>query len=572
MAAWLIRRLRQCATLLGLAIVILLGVRAYNSQRGPPLGPWHTYVPHELSAGELDQKNWPEYLKTEDSIFSGVRTEVTGKLAPEERLAVNRYFDGSPIYPGHFSQNWNRSYLLEPEGTPAGAAVFLHGLTDSPYSLRHIARTYHQHGFVCVGIRLPGHGTVPGALTKIEWEDWLAATRLAVREARKRAGPSVPLHLVGFSNGGALALMYALDALGDPGLARPERLVLISPMIGITRFARFAGVAGWPSIFPAFAKAAWLGLLPEFNPFKYNSFPVNGARQSYLLTEALQKRIVRYVRDGRLGELPPILTFQSVMDSTVSTRAIVSALYAHLPANGSELVLFDLNRSAKFGPLLRSASDTLLSRLLPDPPRRFRATIITNANPNSNEVVEKVTEAGATEERSRDLGLSFPAGVFSLSHVALPFPLNDALYGLQPDPSEDFGVNLGALGARGELGTLVVSMDLLVRMTCNPFFPYLIGRIEEGIPPSQAPSPASNGNALGSEMDGKGSATTNSTAQPKQSGSADSLKEQQEHEIRSHSRQQAVDQAHQWQTSCPTSGDSSFFRSRLPDHLQRWAA
>ena len=33
---------------------------------------------------------------------------------------------------------------------------------------------------------------------------------------------------------------------------------------------------------------------------------------------------------------------------------MITSLYAHLPANGSELVLFDLNRNAKFGPLLRS--------------------------------------------------------------------------------------------------------------------------------------------------------------------------------------------------------------------------
>ena len=51
-------------------------------------------------------------------------------------------------------------------------------------------------------------------------------------------------------------------------------------MIGITAFARFAGIAALPALLPAFAKAAWLGILPEFNPFKYNSFPVNGARQS----------------------------------------------------------------------------------------------------------------------------------------------------------------------------------------------------------------------------------------------------------------------------------------------------
>ena len=122
--------------------------------------------------------------------------------------------------------------------------------------------------------------------------------------------------------------------------------------------ARFAGVFGWPAVFPAFAKAAWLGMVPEFNPFKYNSFPVNAARQSSLLARALQQQIAGYARAGHLAQLGPILTFQSVVDFTVSTRAIVDALYVHLPENGSELVLLDLNRNAKFGPLLRSAAET----------------------------------------------------------------------------------------------------------------------------------------------------------------------------------------------------------------------
>jgi alpha-beta hydrolase superfamily lysophospholipase len=489
MGVRVLKILKRWAVLLAISAITLLAIRAYDSQRGQPLEPWHTYVPHELSVKELDHVGWTEYLKAEDAVFEGVRSEVTRKLDPEDRIPVNRYFEGSPVYPGHFSQDWNHSYVLEPDGPPVGAAVFLHGLTDSPYSLRHIARRYCEHGYLSIALRLPGHGTVPGALTDVEWEDWLAATRLAVREACKRIGPSAPLHLVGFSNGGALALMYALEALDNTELTQPDRMVLISPMVGITSFARFAGLAGLPAIFPAFAKAAWLSVLPEFNPFKYNSFPVNAARQSFLLTDALQRKIVRYARDGRLVDLPPIITFQSVMDSTVSTRAIVSALYLHLPANGSELVLFDLNRSAKFGPLLRSASDTLLTRILPEPPRQFRTTIITNANPDSNEVVERVMEAGATTEHTRELGLSYPIGVFSLSHVALPFPTSDSLYGLQPDPAENFGINLGAIAARGERGTLIVNLDSLLRMSSNPFFPYLIERIEESIKPSAPREP-----------------------------------------------------------------------------------
>jgi alpha-beta hydrolase superfamily lysophospholipase len=481
--ARLLRITKRAALLAGAVVITLMAVRIWDTQRGPPLELWHIHAPVELSADELDAADWSRYLAAEQAVFDDVRAEVTAKLEPEDRIPVNRYFDGSPVYPGDFAQDWNRSYILEPDGAPVGAAVLLHGLTDAPYSQRHIAASYAAHGFVAIVPRLPAHGTVPAALTEVEWEDWLAATRLAVREAGARVGPSLPLHLVGFSNGGALAMKYALDAIEDPALRRPDRLVLISPMIGITAFARFAGLAGLPAILPKFAKAAWLGILPEFNPFKYNSFPVNGARQSWRLTQALQQQILNLARDDRLEGLAPVLTFQSVIDFTVSTRAIITSLYAHLPANGSELVLFDMNRSAKLGPLLSSAANTVLTRVLPPPPRRFRTVIITNAG-EGDEVVERVVEAGADIEQERPLGLTYPLGVFSLSHVALPFPPSDGLYGSEPASDEDFGITLGTIAARGERGALIVSLDSLLRMSSNPFFPYMLERIEEGIGPA----------------------------------------------------------------------------------------
>jgi len=472
---------KRGAVVLAVSAITLLAVRGFDAQRGPPLELWHTFVPHELSADEIDKADWKRYLAAEERAFAEVRTEVTDRLSPQARDESNRYDATSPIYPGKFATDWNRSYIMLPEGQPVGAVVLLHGLTDSPYSLRHIARRYRDDGFVAVAARMPGHGTVPSGLSTIEWEQWTAATRLAVREARRLAGPSVPLHVIGFSNGGALAMKYALDALDDKTLARPDRIVLISPMIGITSMARFAGVMGWPAVLPRFAKAAWLGIVPEFNPFKYNSFPVNAARQSSLVARRLQQQIASHATDGKMGELAPILTFQSVVDFTVSTRAIVNALYLNLPANGSELVLFDLNRNTKIGTLLRANTDTVLTRLLPDAPRSFRTTVITNASPNSAEVVERVTEAGATTEQTRALGLMYPREVFSLSHLALTFPMNDSLYGLQPDVPEEYGVNLGSMATRGERGTLIVSVDSLSRMSSNPFFPYLMERIEEGI-------------------------------------------------------------------------------------------
>jgi hypothetical protein len=170
------------------------------------------------------------------------------------------------------------------------------------------------------------------------------------------------------------------------------------------------------------------------------------------------------------------------LDFTVLTRAVVDGLYVHLPQNGSELVLFDLNRSAGLHSLLRAAPQSALAQLLPPAPRRFRTTLITNASPAGASVVARTTEAGSAAEQNLPLaGLLSPADVFSLSHTALPFPDSDGLYGRHPDPAEDFGVQLGAFASRGERGVLILSLDSLLRVSSNPFFPYMLARIEEGL-------------------------------------------------------------------------------------------
>jgi alpha-beta hydrolase superfamily lysophospholipase len=462
-------------------LLTIFAVRAFDAWRAPPIKAWHREVPHELAAAAIDAADWSAWMKAEDAAFSEVRSAVTDKLPAEDRVFANRFFADSPMNPAHLAKDWNRTQVALPEGTARGAVVLLHGLTDSPYSLRHVAGIYRARGFVAVSIRMPGHGTVPAGLTRVDWQDWMAATRLAVRHARELAGEKVPLHLVGYSNGGALALKYALDALEDPQLARPERIVLLSPMIGVTSFARFAGVLGWPAVFPPFAKAAWLDVLPEYNPIKYNSFPVNAARQSSLLTRELQAQIARLANGGQLASLAPVLTFQSAIDYTVDVRALISTVYARLPANGSELVLFDRNHQAQAAALVKPAAAIAVDSLLPPAPRNFRTSILTN-DAAGGPMYELLTAPGDATIARRDLPLTYPPDVYSLSHVALPFPVTDGLYGTQPDASENLGIQLGTVAVRGERTVLIVSADALMRMTANPFFPYLQERIEATLP------------------------------------------------------------------------------------------
>ena len=75
------------------------------------------------------------------------------------------------------------------------------------------------------------------------------------------------------------------------------------------------------------------------------------------------------------------------------------------------------------------------------------------------------------------LGMAWPPQIFSLSHLAVPFRPDDALFGIAPDMSVSYGLRLGLLAPRGEKGVLTVSIDQFMRLNCNPFFPYVEERI-----------------------------------------------------------------------------------------------
>lgn len=463
-----------------LIVVALLGIRIAGLSALPELEPWHRLVPHELEADELDASDWQTYVAAEAALFERLQRELIEPVTASGSARYSRYASDSPVYPGNLPRDWNRSFILQPSGSARGVVVLLHGLTDSPYSLRHIAQHLSEQGLLAVVPRMPGHGTVPAALTAAHWEQWLAATRLAVREARRQV-PDGPLYLVGYSNGGALALRYSLAALEDEHLAMPQRLVLISPMIGVTSYARYAGLAALPALLPAFAKSAWMNVLPEFNPFKYNSFPVHAARQTYELTHEVQSAFDAAETDGRLARLPPVLALQSLADNTVSTPAVVHQLFERLPANGSELVVFDINRSQAASSLLRTDMSGLLEQLLPPAERDYDLTMVGVAPEQGRAVEARRIAAGSRQMQHQPLGVDYPSQLFSLSHVALPFPPSDPLYGSDPAAGEDYGVALGTLAPRGEHGVLVVGLDSLQRATSNPFYDYLLQRIDEDL-------------------------------------------------------------------------------------------
>jgi alpha-beta hydrolase superfamily lysophospholipase len=457
---------------------IVVGGGLDARRRLPDLEPWHRIALRDVRAGDLTSTSTlADYLAIEETAFRTVHEQIEQRLDAASRVPANRYNPDGRSSPRQLGTDWNRTQVLAPRSAPVGGALLLHGLTDSPYSMRALGEDLRARGFYVLALRLPGHGTVPAGLVDVTWEDWLAATKLGARHVRASIGPDRPLVVVGYSNGGALALKYTLDAIEGSGDPSPARVVLLSPMIGVAPFAWLARVISMLGPVPYFEKARWLDVYPEYNPFKYNSFPANAGLQTWRLTTALQKQLARIAAAGLASRLPPTLTFHSLVDSTVSTPAVVHNLYDVVADERSELVLFDVNRVSGLVPFIRRTDAILLSSLTDASPRRYKRTLITNVDASSLEVAERSIAPGGQRIESRPLGLSWPRDIFSLSHIAIPFPLSDPIYGRDEIPDADRMIRLGVLSPRGERAVLSVPSDTLMRLTCNPFFSYMDARI-----------------------------------------------------------------------------------------------
>jgi alpha-beta hydrolase superfamily lysophospholipase len=438
-----------------------------------PLAPWHTVRLEEeyRAANSDDIRSFEEYLQLEDRLFAELDSRVYAKAPAGPGDALLRYTAGSASDPQVRVPNWNRSFEL-PAPAPRGGVLLLHGMSDSPYSLRALGEELNRRGYWVIGLRLPGHGTAPSGLLHVRWEDMASTVRLATARLTQQVGAR-PLHIVGYSTGATLALDFALDAIDGRAAPVPASLVLVSPAIGIHSAAAAAQWKRRAAALPGLRGLGWLNVEPEFDPYKYNSFATNAGEQVHRLTRAVSRRIADLERSNGAAALPPMLVFKSNADSTVSTDAVVQRLLGRLDPDRHELVLFDVNREAVKSILLVTDRRALDLRVVGDGTLPFAVTLVTNENDSSPVVVaRRQPPRSASVSQTESLALAWPAGVISLSHVALPIPPDDPLYGQRPPGNQDV-LFLGQMAIQGERGTLRLSSDWLLRLRHNPFYDYL---------------------------------------------------------------------------------------------------
>jgi hypothetical protein len=133
---WLGRSLR---CLLVSLLLVGLGFYLHYLWSGPALKPWHRarltaeFTAHDYKSGRVTTLD--QYRAQERRVMDQVRTEVYGKLASEDRSPINRYDAGSRSDPRTWATDWNRTFVMEPRGTPvAGAVVGVRSPRATPMS------------------------------------------------------------------------------------------------------------------------------------------------------------------------------------------------------------------------------------------------------------------------------------------------------------------------------------------------------------------------------------------------------------------------------------------------------
>ena len=272
-----------------------------------------------------DQLSFADYVSASRDMICKVRSAKNLEYLNQANL--NKAVDG------------NAPFELEPTGADTAGKVktwrrgilLTHGLSESPYLMRHLAACFQANGFRVMAVLLPGHGTQPGDLLDVTWQAW---ARTVAYGTDKLAAEVDEVYLGGYSAGGALGIYQSLQD------QRVHGLFLFAPALEITRRAAYAS---WHKLLSwLIPRQKWVYIKPDTDIYRYESFAKNAAAQMFALTRALSAQL-------QLHELNiPIFAVTSADDKTVSTPA-TREFMARQSNPGNKLLLYTTDAN-KFSP------------------------------------------------------------------------------------------------------------------------------------------------------------------------------------------------------------------------------
>lgn len=246
----------------------------------------------------ISDSNLPfsDYIAKTKAIIIDRRTDLEQNPAAECIIAANSPYE---LYPANPIRSGNKLKY---------GILLIHGLLDSPFSLRDIGDHFQQAGMLVRSILLPGHGTTPGDLLNVSYHDWLQAVRYGANSLRHDVES---IYLVGYSTGAALSVYQALQ---DDHIAG---ILLLSPAISIK--APVDAMVWWHYILRHFQRndRDWLHQEKEIDYTKYLSLPFNPVNQVSKLTA-----VIKEMRQHHTLKTPMFMVLSREDETISSDRAM----------------------------------------------------------------------------------------------------------------------------------------------------------------------------------------------------------------------------------------------------------
>ena len=205
-------------------------------------------------------------------------------------------------------------------GDTRRGVLLVHGLSDTSYVMKDLAKYLNSQCFLVRSILLPGHGTRPKDLVDVEFSDWIAAVDFGIRSFR---GDVDQIYIAGFSLGGLLSANALLD---HPDL---KGAVLIAPALGVSN-----PLLTWNSIWLRHIKD-WVDIDPPSEVPRYQSMATNGIAQTYLLGEHFNSQLEK----GKQIDIP-VMLIQSMEDIAIRPDLNLEVFQENMPHRNSRALLF----------------------------------------------------------------------------------------------------------------------------------------------------------------------------------------------------------------------------------------
>ena len=155
-----------------------------------PLAAWASLAALRRASGHpLARRHWPSGQPVRFDFAGGPFSHYIAQC--RARIAAARH--SAAWQAGDAAIDDSSPFEFRPTDAPPGGftagALLLHGLSDTPYQVRDLARWLcRERGMLVRGLLLPGHGTVPGDLLRVRWAEWARAVRWGLGSFRGLAG------------------------------------------------------------------------------------------------------------------------------------------------------------------------------------------------------------------------------------------------------------------------------------------------------------------------------------------------------------------------------------------------